>query len=290
MCGENVYKLAYGVIIGCFWIVYAQPVQCEQDNFSSLWLQYSEDENHLKDSLIDINLVLDADNNLVLRAGETDLPLFPDIPSVSRIVTTHEYYLGLHSFAYLPWSLDLGLGYWGKDRELVTHTLYLNPNWHGNDWMLGVNMELRDIDIYTRELPSGQYRFETESFGAGPVLQWYVNNFSLSFFGMWYGYSESPSRLNNLPVLVLGNTRVHTGTLYDWYTGISLQQKFGNNFLALHLQHSVLAIDQSQSDDLAISYGFYVTRDVQMELELGRTYQDANVTIDYASGSLGFYF
>ncbi len=283
-------KLNYGMIIACLWIVYAQPGLCEQDNLSSLWMQYSEDENHLKDSLLDLNLALDADTNLLLRAGETDLPLFPDFASLSRIVTTHEYYLGLHSFAYLPLSLKLGLGYWGKDREMVIHTLSLNTNWHSLDWMLGVNLELRDIDLYTRELTSGQYRLETESLGAGPVLQWYANNFSMRFYAMWYGYSEDVSKLNNLSALVLGNTRVHAGTLYDWYTGISLQQNFGNNYLALHLQHSVLAIDKSVSDDMAVSFGFPITGDLQMELELGRTYQDDNVTIDYVTGSLGIYF
>lgn len=284
------YRLSYGLIIGCLWIVYIQPAQGEQETISSLWLQYSEDENHLKDRLLDINLGLDEDNNLIVRAGETDLPVFPGIPSLSRIVTTHEYYLGLHSFAFLPWSLDVGLGYWGKDRETVIHTLYLGPSWHTDDWVLGVKLQLRDIDLFSRELPVGQFRFETQALGAGPDLKWYSNNFTLALFAMWYGYTEDPSRLNNLSALVLGNTRLHAGTLYDWYTGVSLQQTFGSNTLSLHFQHSVLAIDGSASDDVAIGFGFAVSRDVQLELELGRTYQDHSVTIDYVTGSLGFYF
>jgi len=283
-------KFRYGLIIASFWVFNVQPVAAESKHNSSVWMQYSEDENHLKDTLLEMNLALDADTTLILHAGETDLPLFPKIPLLSRIVTTHEYYIGLNTLSNLPWSLDVGLSYWGKDSEMVTHTLHFNPNWNAEDWLLGFNFEFSDIDLYTVVLPSGQYRIETESIGAGPIAQFYIDDFSLGFFAMWYDYSEDPSRLSNLSALILGNTRVHAGTLYDWYAGLSIQYTLGNVNTAISYQHSVLAIDRSASDDIAMSFGFGLSRDLQIELELGRTFQDNDVTINYGTVRLGFYF
>ena len=280
----------YGLIIVCCWVFNVQPTFAANENESSVWVRYSEDENHLKDSLLDINLALNTDTSLILGAAETELPLFPNIPVLSRIVTTHEYNIGLSTFSYFPWSIDVGLSYWGKDREMVKHTLYFNPNWNAEDWLLGFNFEFSDIDLYTAVLPSGQYRIETESIGAGPIVQFYFDNFSLGFFAMWYDYSEDPSRLSTLSILILGNTRVHAGTLYDWYAGTSIQHTTGNIRTALTYQYSVLAIDQTTSDDIALSFSFGMSDNLQMELEFGRTYQERDVTIDYGTVSIGFYF
>lgn len=272
-------------LIACC-ILYIPAAQAGGDKLSSLWLSYTEDENNESSVLAELSIALDPDNILILRAGQNDTSF------LSETITTNEYYLGLSSFEKAPWSFDVGYEYWGKSGQMEINSMQLTPNWHSNDWVLGVNLEYKQIDLYTRQLATGQFKYETTAAGYGPMLQLYIDNWSLGLYGMWYSYEDDLTRLNSLYALVLLGVRnwTHTSVLSEWYAGGEIQYTLATWRLALSYSHSVAAVDAAESDTLALLAGIDMDKETHLELEVGRTEQGQGLSTEYAGVSLGFDF
>lgn len=280
-------KPVLAALVCCFGFLMHSVIHADEDNLSSVWFTYSEDEDDVRDVLVDLNIGLDPDNTLTFRAGETTSPFF------SQEIRTRQYYLGLNTFEFAPWSLDIGYEYWGKSKELVYKTLQFGAHWNSDDWSLGLNLEYRELDFYTRVLQSGQYKYEMESVGYGPSVQIYQDRFSLGMYAMWYDYSDDPAtKLNNLFALfVLGaKTWSQVSALNDWYAGGQIQYDFAVWRLGMNYSHSVAALDQAESDSIAVFVGIDLTKDVHAELEFGRVYTGQDVTTNFVTVGLGIDF
>lgn len=267
-------------------VLAASSCYAGEDNPNNIWLSYSQDANDTVVQAMLLTLGLGKNDQMIFGASQTD--------SVYNQYTlsTSDYSVTYSTFRLSPWSVDLGYRYWGKDQELVFHTLSLTPTWNGELWSLGFNLEQRKITFYSRQFARGTYTSDIDSTGIGPELNFADGNWSWSLTAMNYDYSKDLSNLNLARVLVIlgARTFLHATTLTDWYASTQLNFKFDRFGIGAKYVHSISAIDQAATDSASLLFDIDFSQRTTLSLEVGQVYNLNSDTTDYAVAGLSVDF
>ena len=210
---------------------------------SSLWLSYSQDEEGAKSTGLSLQLGLSEDDTLQIGGGWSDSDSFND----ERLLT-HRYLLGYNTLRLAPVALNVFYEYWGKADELVIHTGGLGVLYMAEDYTAGLNLEYRDITLYTRTFNVGQQQASIDSPGIGPDVELYAGNWQWRVHGMWYDYSEDITQLNTLRAIFLIGIKTYdrASALNNWLAGTTLRYRFEHYTVGISYLSSQSALDRME--------------------------------------------
>lgn len=259
---------------------------------SSIWLSYSEDEDEVKDTYLDLFWAVNQDDTLSFSAGQSQSEF------LGAEIESDYYHVGYETLRTLPASVKLYYDYWGKNREFEIHTTGLNLGYHTENVSLGLNYKYRQINIYTRTLMSGQRKFDITSDGYGPELYIYVDKLTWFVQGTWYDYSDNAEPLFTLAELypyralfILGRKSYdRAGSINDWEAVTGVQYQFDDVMLGLLYMKSASAIDGEISETYALTLRADLTESWVLELSAGQVDDDSSDAIAYGSLGIGYRF
>lgn len=259
---------------------------------SSVWLSYTEDEDGVKDAFLDLYWAVNEDDTLSFSVGQSQSEF------LGTAVNSNFYHVGYETLRMAPSSLKLFYEYWGESREFEIHTSALNYGYHTEHVSLGLNLEYREINLYTRTFVSGQRKFDISSNGYGPELFVYIGNLTWFAQGMWYDYSDNAEPLFALAELypyralfILGRKSYdRAGTINDWEAITGLQYKFDAIMLGVRYMQSHSAIDSSISETYALMLRADVSDNWALELTAGQVDDEVADPIIYGGIGIGYRF
>lgn len=269
-------------LLGLF-LVSASTVRAEP--LSSIWLDYATDEDQSQSASVSLQLAVSEDDSLLLKAGNTRSDAFNN-----EELLTHIYTIQYDTLRLAPFAVNTFYEYWGKDQELVIHTGGIGAVYLADDYSLGLNLEYRDIAIYSRTFMSRQDKATTSAFGIGPSFEYYWDALSWSVQALWYDYADDLTQLNSKRALFLIGFRTYdrASALNDWQAGTGLQYRFDKLTVGVHYLHSVAALDQLASDSVSLSARFKLAKHWRLTLEVGQV--DDSATTGYGVLGVGFTF
>jgi len=189
---------------------------------------------------------------------------------------------------------DLGLSYWGNTNELTTKTFSFGVSLNTEDWWFTLRPELQKIVLYTK---NSRRQVNIDNTGLYSSVEYFGFD-KLDFF-----YAHSRYRYNrNLAVL---NTRL--GELFFSNTSLMLSGSFlkkrdqvevGFNpesawlpkRIAVSYSRSLIAVDNSHSETLALNLRFKLSKTIELELEGGQVRPEFSSALNYGLVSLRYLY
>lgn len=262
------------------------------DVTSELWFNFSQDEEGAIDYSMNLTLGVTPDDAVLLSIGQAKSEFRDELSGVATEIETDQYSLGFSTIRPAPWAIGVFYEYWGKRDELVVESLGLDVNYLASTWNAGLELEYREIDVFTRELMGSRHRIVVDSPGLGLYTGINHGNWSWSLHGKWYDYSKDVQSLNSLRGLfILGLKNFdHVSSLNRWTAATRLNYQFDSSVIGLSYSYAVSELDLTASKTLAIFSELEVTELVSISVELGRTDQEQGISTNYISTGLGFRF
>ena len=259
---------------------------------SSVWLSYTEDEDDVKDAFLDLFLGVNEDDTFSFSIGQSRSEF------LGTEVNSNYYHVGYETLRMAPSSLKLFYEYWGESQEFEIHTTALNYGFHAEHVSLGLNLEYREINLFTRTFISGQRKFDISSHGYGPELFVYSGNMIWFAQAMWYDYSDNAEPIFTLTALfpnralfILGRKSYdRAGTVNDWEVLTGLQYKLDAIMLGAQYMKSRSAIDNTISETYALTLRADVSDAWVLELTGGQVNDEDSDPIFYGGIGIGYRF
>ncbi len=259
---------------------------------SSVWLSYTEDEEDVKDAFLDLYWAVSEDDTLSFSIGQSQSEF------LGAEIISNFYHIGYETLRMAPSSLKLFYEYWGESREFEIHSTAVNYGYHTEYVSLGLNLEYREINLYTRNFVSGQRKFDISSNGYGPELFIYIGNLTWFAQGMWYDYSDNADPLFALAELypyralfIFGRKSYdRAGAVNDWEAITGLQYKFDAIMLGARYMQSRSAIDSGISEIYALTLRADVSDNWVLELNGGQVDDEVTDPIIYGGIGIGYRF
>ncbi len=254
---------------------------------SEMELGYSSDSNNTQDSSLNLGFDITEQTQLYMGGGESV------IKDSSGEITTTSYNIGLNGIGDEQFDYDLGYAYWGNTDELTTETFHISLSLYTQDWKFTIRPETQQIVLYTKDSRnqvdidgSGFYN-SIEYFGFDMVEFLYAHSS--------YHYDKNLTLLNTrLAELFLSNASLMlSGSFLEKKDQAEIAFNLSSSpwlpkRITLAYTQSLIAVDKSHSETLAMRLRFDLSNNVELQLEGGEIRPEFSDNLNYAMVSLRF--
>lgn len=256
---------------------------------NEIGLSYSNDSNSTQSSLLDISFDMGEQTQLYMGGGESI------IKDSSGEITTTSYNIGLGGIGNEQFDYDVGYAFWGNTNELTTETFNLSLSLYTQDWKFTIRPELQQIVLYTKgsrkqiNIDGSGFYNSIEYFGFDTIEFFYAHSS--------YHYNRNLAILNTrLADLFFSNTSLLlSGSFIEKRDQAEIAFNLAKyNWLpkraAVSYSQSLIAIDKSHSETIALNLRFSLSKNIELELEGGKISPEFSNNLNYGVISLRYQY